>query len=70
MTRCDAQTCAGTIEPLPGGAAWRVRDGAGCLLGVYPSEAAARRALADAAAGRPGEAPGDCASAPCLGCFD
>lgn len=73
MTRCDApdpHAPAGTVEPLPGGAAWRARDDAGRLLGVYPSEAAARSALADAAAGRPGEAPTDCASAPCLGCFD
>lgn len=70
----ETATPRGSVQPLANGAAWRVRDEAGRLLGVYPTEAAARRALAQTSrrpAGAEEEAEAaSCASPPCLGCFD
>lgn len=64
----ERRTTGGTVEAVPGAAAWRARDAEGRLVGVYPTEAAARAALAGAPPQDVEDA--ECSSPPCLGRFE
>lgn len=63
-------TAAGSVERIAGTEAWRARDRCGRLLGVYPSEAEALRALASGAAPADEPQEHECASPPCFARFE